>query len=599
MLLPARTIWDIKIQCVCGMISATDGEGVEVFLSGNFGQVSVSPPRIAINPNRLYPIEAIIRRERRFAINVLAASQREMAIRLINVRRRAIEKASIVGLTMEKDARHLIPFLKDCLRTLLCEVEQVVDTGDHTLIVAAVLESRANPARAEERPLLYSEVSGMPSAHPRLTGAFRALAAASGAKDALLKALAKRRPGGPPDLAGNTYREGGQTDAEIAEILKHGIQDRGRVLSRPAQPPAVLRRRLGVCVVGVGAWGSHHCRLFRAASPLVDLYVCGRDPERVARTGRAVGAKDHIIGLEKAVTDPRVQALSFVLPHDLHRAAVEMAAAAGKHALVEKPIATTLADADVMIAASEGAHTILMVAEDMHFRPALREASLAIDRGCVGEPLYLLASAGGLLRPEGWKADSGRMGGGVLIDMGVHYVRALRLLMGEPDRVFASRAMQVNTKLAGEDSVELLFSSQYGWRAHILLNWASPRGHSPDLTIMGDGGTIHLWPGTAYLDHYPAAPRMLTGLLSIVRPYWLAEKLASPRMQLVRRRIASDDPAGYLAEVREFLAAVSEERAPASTAVDARRDLELVLRGYDALRQEAWVTIRPFQAGAS
>ena len=50
------------------------------------------------------------------------------------------------------------------------------------------------------------------------------------------------------------------------------------------------------------------------------------------------------------------------------------------------------------------------------------------------------------------------------MDVGVHYVRALRLLLGEPDRVFASRAMQVNTKLSGEHSVQLLFSSAYAGR---------------------------------------------------------------------------------------------------------------------------------------
>ena len=53
---------------------------------------------------------------------------------------------------------------------------------------------------------------------------------------------------------------------------------------------------------------------------------------------RAVGAKGFIIGLEKALEDARLQAVSLALPHDIHRSALEMAAAAGKHALVEKPI---------------------------------------------------------------------------------------------------------------------------------------------------------------------------------------------------------------------------------------------------------------------
>src|SRR5438445_594625 len=98
MLLPARNIWDIKIQAVCGILSARDRDGVEIFLSGNFGQASLEPPRVIINPNRLYPIEPVIRRERRFALNVLGASQRGTAIRLINASRRETHRAILLGI---------------------------------------------------------------------------------------------------------------------------------------------------------------------------------------------------------------------------------------------------------------------------------------------------------------------------------------------------------------------------------------------------------------------------------------------------------------------------------------------------------------------
>ena len=291
-----------------------------------------------------------------------------------------------------------------------------------------------------------------------------------------------------------------------------------------------------------------------------------------------------------------MQAVSLALPHDIHRRAVEMAAAAGKHALVEKPIATTLDDADAMIDAAQRSGIVFMVAEDMHFRPGLWQALEAVGRGDIGEPLYLQGRAGGIMRPQGWKTDQKRMGGGVLMDIGVHYVRAVRILMGEPDRIFASRAMQVNTKMSGEDSVQVLLSSRLGWEAHLLLSWSSPRGHAPDLTVAGEKGTIHLWPGDPYLDLYPAAPRPLTRLVGYVRPRWLGKKLMSPALQRVRREVPENATGPYVAEIREFLAAVAEQRAPASLPRDARRDLEIVLRGYDALREESWVDIEAYTA---
>jgi predicted dehydrogenase len=244
-----------------------------------------------------------------------------------------------------------------------------------------------------------------------------------------------------------------------------------------------------------------------------------------------------------------------------------------------------------MLEAARRAGMILMVAENMHFRAAVREACRAIAAGDIGEPLYLTGHAGGIMRPEGWKADRNLMGGGVIMDVGVHYVRALRLLMGEPDRVLVSRAMQVNTQMAGEDSAEMLFASAYGWRARLLLNWAGPRGNSPDIIISGEKGTIHLWPSQPYYDLYPAGARPLTRLVSYVRPVWLAEKLMGPGMQLMRRRIPDTDRDGYLTEIREFVSAVAEGRQPASLAEEGRRDVEIVLRAYAALESGAWEEI--------
>lgn len=591
MILPARNIWDTAIQCVCGAITASDGKVDEIYLSANFGQASLDPPRVIINPNRLYPIESVIRSSRRFAINVLRQDQRGLARRLVCIRRRQPDKASVAGASLKRD-RHGIPFLDDCLRTLFCEVEQVLDSGDHTVMIARVLESRPYTGSERTMPLLYREIAGTQSEYPGLARAVRAVLNGAGARNLLLRLKQRLRPAPPASLAAETYREGGQTEEEIETITQYGTSDRGRLIAPPPSPPALLRRRVAVCVVGVGQWGAFHCRLFRQASPLVDLYVCGRQPDRLSRLARAVGAKDVIFGLERAVEDPRLQALSLALPHDLHASAATNSLQSGKHVLVEKPIANTLEEADRMIGAARESGRILMVAEDMHFRPAVREAAKAIASGDIGEPLYLVVHAGGIMRPSGWKAEKDRMGGGVLMDIGVHYIRALRLLLGEPDRAFATRAMQINTKMSGEDSVQLLFESRFGWQAHMLLSWSTIRGHSPDIVIAGERGTLYLWPGARYIDLFPAAPRTLPALLSYVRPHWLAQALARPSMQRVRRPVRDSDRTGYLTEVREFLAAVSEDRPPVTPPEDARRDLEIVLRCYDALRSRSWTNIR-------
>ncbi len=160
--------------------------------------------------------------------------------------------------------------------------------------------------------------------------------------------------------------------------------------------------------MGTG-WGSFHCKLVREASPSAKLFVCGRNPEKAARLSKAVGADDFFVDLEQAIEDARVQAFTLALPHDLHRQAVEAVAAAGKHALVEKPIATTLQDADAMITAARKADTILMVARYALSARCSRSGS-AYRTGRLGRATLLLAHAGGIRRPRGWAAEKVRMG---------------------------------------------------------------------------------------------------------------------------------------------------------------------------------------------
>lgn len=585
---PGRTIWDTRIQSVCGILSARGDDGTEVYFSATFAQVSLSPPRVIVNPNRMYAIEDAIRTRRRFAINVLAVAEREQLIRLIRMRRRQPNKPELVGLTVSEN-EHGIPFLNDCLRTIFCELEREIPSGDRQLYVARIIESREHPTYAGQRPLLFSEIT--PSRFPSLRKAVRTVAIVTGSLDFAKKVRGRLRPLPPANIGKATYEIGGATEPELKLILSYGVLDKGHTLT-PPNAPAIVRGKVGICVVGTG-WGAFHCGLIKRVSPTSPLFVCGQNEDRTARLAKAVGADDFFVGIEKAAADPRVQALTLALPHDLHREAAEIVAGAGKHALVEKPIATNLADADAMIAAANRADTILMVAEDMHFRPAIRETFQRISRGDIGEPLYFLAHAAGVRRPRGWAAQSERMGGGVLMDMGVHYVRGLRLLMGEPDSVVASRAMQIDTKISGEDSVQVLFSSQVGWEAHMLLSWSSMRGHLPDIVVAGEQGTFHLWAGTSFIDYYPVAPRLLPRLISLVRPYWLQEKLLRPKMGRLRISLPKQEGSGYLDEVKEFFAAIVDERQPVSPPKDARRDLEIVLGCYDALSSQSRVQIEP------
>ncbi len=377
---------------------------------------------------------------------VLPASAIQLARDVSELHRRQPAKAAVLDLSL--GCEHGIPYFRDALQIVFCEVESVQDTGDHTVIVGRVIEARVADQRfAGQKPLLYADVlaTGLPAMR-----FLRRMITRTGLLDRLRSFLARRRPPRAANLAATTYAQGGQTAAEIAQYDSYGLLDHSRVL-HPPTVPAIVRRRIGICVVGTN-WGSFHARLVRQANPDAQLFVCGREEVKTARLAHSVKADGYFVGLERAAEDSRVQAISLAIPHHLHREGACIAMNSKKHVLVEKPIATTLEDADAMIACAKRQGVLLMVAEDMHFRPGVAAAVSRIERGDLGQPLYMLAHAGGMRRPTGWAAQKELMGGGVMMDIGVHYVRGLRLLMGEPDRVMATRAMQLNTKMSGEDS---------------------------------------------------------------------------------------------------------------------------------------------------
>ncbi len=593
----AQTIWDTGVQNVCAVVTARDGDDVEIWMTGNFGQVSMSPPKIIINPNSAFPIVEAVRAERRFALNVFTAEDAEMLRVLMFARARSPRKLDLVDVTPATDAETGIPYMPNAARVILCTVEDILDTGDHAVTIGDVVRiiERPDLAGTNPMPTLFPAVRiQYPNKH-RIKDAVTAAMTRSGFKDAVRRQLHKVRPPPPADIQKTTLLNG-YTEADIAKLAVYGLKDRGRVI-RPAKPAAPPQRKVSVCVLGTGMWGAVHADLFSKAGANVALSIAGRNVARTARLAKNFKARA-IEGIDAAIADPSIDAVAIVLPHTMHADIAVKAAAAGKHILIEKPLALTLPDADRIIEVCDG-RVKLMVAENGHFRPQIAVAVDAIHRGMIGEPLYCLINAGNRLTiNSGWKSSREEMGGGVLMDLGIHYIRSLRLLMGEPDRLVATRAIQPNTKMEGEDSIMLMAESRFGWRASMLFNWAGPRGNLPDIVIAGSEATMELWSGSRFVDIYPqnhgsTAVDLLSrmGAAKLV-PAWLTDRTRDRR----RLPVPGTDPGGYQSEVAEFLAAIAEDRAPASPGREGRRDLEIVLAGYRSLETGNWADVPPYRA---
>lgn len=144
-------------------------------------------------------------------------------------------------------------------------------------------------------------------------------------------------------------------------------------------------------VLGLGWFGQKHARVL-AQLPQVELIsVCSRIPDRARQVAEECGAKRACTRWEEFLADPEIEAVSIVTHVPEHRDAVLQALAAGKHVLVEKPIAATLADADAMIQAARAKGLIFMVGHILRFENRYAQAKVVVESGRLGKILSIYA----------------------------------------------------------------------------------------------------------------------------------------------------------------------------------------------------------------
>jgi predicted dehydrogenase len=158
-----------------------------------------------------------------------------------------------------------------------------------------------------------------------------------------------------------------------------------------------------------------------------------------------------------ALDDPALDAVSICLPHNLHAPVAIDAIQAGKHVLVEKPLAANLDQADRMIVAADEAGVVLMVAENVRFNAVYLKIRQLLQDGTIGHPALLQMTRQcylreSFLRDRPWFLDAEAAAGGIMMSGGIHDFETMRLLIGEVESVYALRAPQRFLEMEGDDT---------------------------------------------------------------------------------------------------------------------------------------------------
>ena len=194
--------------------------------------------------------------------------------------------------------------------------------------------------------------------------------------------------------------------------------------------------------VGCGGIAPSHLSGIKEMCPRIRITACV-DPvvERAEAIAAEAGGAEVFASFDEALDRGDFDAVDLMLPHDLHEPFAIQSLQAGKHILLEKPIAHSLEAADRILDAAARADTIFMIAENAQYVPEVVTVRKLIHDGCIGEVITARANFSAqhddfwYTEREPWRCDNARAGGGAVIDGGAHWIRPLRMWMGEIDEV--------------------------------------------------------------------------------------------------------------------------------------------------------------------
>jgi len=203
---------------------------------------------------------------------------------------------------------------------------------------------------------------------------------------------------------------------------------------------------LRVGVIGTGAIAQRfHLPGYADHSDATVTAVCDVEEQKARAVADEVRAEHIFTDTGDLVGSGTVDAVSVCLPNHLHADAVTAALAEDLHVLCEKPMATTLAEADEMVAAADASDAVLMIDQSERFAPVYQKAMSVLESGLVGDVQTVRArfSHSG---PEGWAprstwfTDAEASGGGAMVDIGIHNADLVLSLAGDVESVTAETA---------------------------------------------------------------------------------------------------------------------------------------------------------------
>ena len=350
-------------------------------------------------------------------------------------------------------------------------------------------------------------------------------------------------------------------------------------------------RKVRTALIGCGKVGQIHAAALSELPESEFVAACDSDSGRAEAFAARWGVRPYT-DVAVMLREAGVEAVLVCTPHPLHVGPVVRAAEAGVHALIEKPLAASLADCDTMLAAAHKAGTRLGVISQRRFYEPVRRMKDAIEAGKIGRPVLGVFEMyswrdQAYYQSDPWRGQWATEGGGVLVNQSPHQLDLLHWFMGEIDEISGYWANLNHPYVEVEDTALAMIRFKNGGLGSIITSLSQKPGINTTVHIHGSNGAsvgVETDRGATFVAGVSeVAEPPLNDLWTIPgEEQLLAEFQAEDRARFARIHATTHY---HTLQIQDFLRALLEGRQPLVTGEDGRVVVEMFTAIYRSQRE--------------
>lgn len=355
-----------------------------------------------------------------------------------------------------------------------------------------------------------------------------------------------------------------------------------------------MSEKVGAAMIGCGSIGRCHGSGLRLAPNVRFAAVADLYEDRARAYKEEYGAEAYYSNVAEMLKCDDIQFVVVATPVNVHAENTIQALEAGKHVMVQKPMAMSVEECDRMVAAARRNDRKLMNCYVRYFHPAYYQAKRLIDQGAIGDVFIMRSTLAWHMSATHWKMNPAIAGGGIMMDGHVHMVAMVKYYTGEePESVFVSGGTLASNAV-GEDTAIMTLRSKrtvsciVGSSRLIEPCEQTGRYYKEEIEIHGTKGTIHIMPlKRPSLRLFSEDNRGVGGVNG-----WII-----PRLETVKHQERTsyghyngdEDP--WTGLHKYFADCVAKNEEPITNGEEGRRYLEIVQAGYESMRSGKVVNV--------